>query len=218
MLRHELPIGQGFGLSAAGALATALATGRALDLPRARAIETAHLADLFGRGGLGGVSAILGGGLEIRRRAGIPPWGRVAHLPATGSLFLALVGRPIRTRQLLVAPEFLERVARVGSPLLARLARSPRLADFFAAAEEFTDAVGLASPVERRLIPTLRRTGAWVAQAMFGHSLFLRPRNPRSRVRLVEELARRRLPAVEVPIARSGAVSGAGPPPGRKSL
>ncbi|MGB7124093.1 MAG: pantothenate kinase, partial [Thermoplasmata archaeon] len=47
-LDHELPIGQGFGMSAAGATATALAVGTISGRSRADALRVAHLADLFG--------------------------------------------------------------------------------------------------------------------------------------------------------------------------
>jgi len=87
-LTHELPVGQGFGMSAAGALATALAVGALSARPTAHAVEVAHLADLFGGGGLGGVAAILGGGLEVRTRAGVPPLGRVIHRPFRPALLL----------------------------------------------------------------------------------------------------------------------------------
>src|SRR5271170_1771840 len=42
VIRHELPVGQGFGMSAAGTLAATLAVARLLSLPRQRAVEVAH--------------------------------------------------------------------------------------------------------------------------------------------------------------------------------
>ena len=95
-LTHELPIGQGFGMSAAGALATALAVGSLSGRPRSKAIDVAHLADLFGGGGLGGVAAILGGGLEVRTRpGGLPPFGHVTHRSFPPALLVGVIGRPI---------------------------------------------------------------------------------------------------------------------------
>ncbi len=170
-LAHDLPIGQGFGSSAAGALATALAASRVLGLPRVRAIQTAHLADLYGRGGLGGVAAILGGGLEVRRRPGIPPFGRVARRPVSGTIAVATVGAPIPSPTVLADPHRLRRFA-LGARLLDRLGERPDLEAFWEASERFTDGARLASPRLRSAVRALRRRGARAAQAMFGGALF----------------------------------------------
>jgi pantoate kinase len=209
-LRHGLPIGQGFGMSAAGALATALATARAVGGPLPEARQIAHLADLFGGGGLGGVSAILGGGLEIRRRPGIPPWGTVRHLPVRGTVFLIVTGAPLPSPQLLGDPRFLARVERAAGPGLDRLIRHPSLVDFLDEAERFTDALQVGPGTVLRWARRLRSDDVAVAQAMFGRSLFARPRTARARLHLVERLRKARLPAIEVPVSSVGPASGIG--------
>ncbi|HEV2166568.1 MAG TPA: hypothetical protein VGS23_06305 [Thermoplasmata archaeon] len=204
-LRHELPVGQGFGMSAAGALATALAVAAVLGLPRSKAIETAHLADLFGGGGLGGVSAILRGGFEVRERPGIPPFGRARHMVFGRPILLSVVGRPIPSPVLLRDPTFLGRVRAAAAPELARLGDRPDAEAFLSASERFTDSVRLPPPRMQKLIPTLRSSGARVAQAMFGSSFFAVPRSSDSRARLIRRLQRLGLPAIEVHAARTGA-------------
>jgi pantoate kinase len=204
-LRHELPIGQGFGLSAAGATATALAVGRLFGRPRSAALETAHLADLFGAGGLGGVASIVGGGgLEFRRRAGIPPWGEVEHRPLPGRLFVGVVGGPIPSPAVLGSPRALGRIERASEDLDDLLAR-PSVPGFLAASERFTDRVGLAPPAVRTAIRALRRRGARAGQAMFGRSFFARPEGRAARAAVVEWLRMARIPAVELEAARTGA-------------
>jgi pantoate kinase len=173
-LSQDLPTGQGFGSSSAGATATALAVGGALGLSKRTAIEVAHLADLFGRGGLGGVAAILGGGLELRLRAGLPPWGRVARWRFPGPLFVGSVGPPLRSPRILRDPRASERFA-LGGRLLAEAARDPGPETFWRASESFTEAVGLASPPLQQLLRGLRRRRAHAAQAMFGNSFFAAP-------------------------------------------
>ncbi len=204
-LVHELPVGQGFGMSAAGAAATALAVGTLAGRSTEKSIEVAHLADLFGGGGLGGVAAIAGGGgLEFRTRAGLPPWGRTTHRTLDGSLFLGVVGGPLASPTLLSSPRFMARVS-AASAGLGTLLRHPDPDAFFAASERFTDRLGLVSPPLRRVLAGLRREGGWAAQSMFGRSFFARPKRTEDRAGLVRWLERARIAAVEVRASRSGA-------------
>jgi pantoate kinase len=199
-LTHELPVGQGFGMSAAGALATARAAAAAMGPGGRPSNEVAHLADLFGGGGLGGVAAIGGGGLEIRRRAGIPPWGHVRRVRFPHRVFLATAGRAMPSPDLLGNPRFLARVDAAAADGLANLRTNPDPASFLAAAEAFTDRVGLGPASLTRQITALRRTGASVAQAMFGRAFFAVPSDRATRERLVRALTRERISAVEVAV------------------
>jgi pantoate kinase len=203
-LTHELPVGQGFGTSAAGALATALTVGALAGRSRAEAVQAAHLADLYGGGGLGGVSSILGGGLEVRLRPGIPPLGRIVHRPFRPAFLVGVVGRPIPSPSILGDPRALRRIvnASVG---WERLGRHPTVEQFFRLSERFTDRAGLSSPTVRRVVRALRRRGAWAGQAMFGESFFALPRTPSARSDCLEWLRVEGVHAVEVRAAGTGA-------------
>jgi len=203
-LTHELPVGQGFGMSAAGALATALAVGALARRRKSHAVQVAHLADLFGGGGLGGVSAILGGGLEVRTRAGVPPWGRVLHRPFAPKLLVGIVGRPIPSPTVLRDPAALRRIARASRGWEA-MADNPAPEPLLRWSERFTDRAGLASRPVVRVVRALRRHGAWASQAMFGQAFFALPRSTGGREACVEWLRRAGLPAVELGAARGGA-------------
>lgn len=192
-------------MSAAGALATSLAVGKLVGASRSSAIATAHLADLFGRGGLGGVSAILGGGMELRSRPGIPPWGRVEHHPFPWSIFVVVVGRPMPSATLLGDAEVARRATRSAAPGLGRLSERPTPQAFLQEAERFTDAVRLGDRTVASAIRRLRTTGARVAQAMFGRSLFAVPSSEATRRRLADELVDGGFRGVELQAARSGA-------------
>ena len=71
-----LPQQQGFGLSAAGALATALALQRALgvdeQLAHPQSFHVAHLVERKLSGGLGDIAALWAGGIDLRREPGCP--------------------------------------------------------------------------------------------------------------------------------------------------
>ena len=203
-LTHQLPVGQGFGTSAAGALSTALAVGALAGRSRAVAVQVAHLADLFGGGGLGGVSSILGGGLEVRVRPGIPPLGRIVHRPFRPALLVGIVGPPIPSPSVLGDPVALHRIARASAGW-EHLADRPTLERFFRISERFTDLAGLSSATVSRAVRALRGRGAWAGQAMFGESFFALPRTPAARASCLEWLRTEGVPTVELHAAASGA-------------
>ncbi len=170
-LAHDLPVGEGFGTSAAGAVATALASASVLGRSERRAIETAHLADLFGGGGLGGVAAIFGGGLEVRRRAGVPPFGEVVHRRGRVRLVIGVVGPALATPGILGDPRRLARIRRAAAGLVPASGRLS-VEEFSTVSQRFTDRVRFASPALRSALHELRRRGLPAAQAMFGESFF----------------------------------------------
>lgn len=204
VLSHQLPIGQGFGTSAAGAVATAIAVAEVLGRPRRHAIEVAHLADLFGGGGLGGVAAILGGGLEVRRRPGIPPFGEVVHETFPGTVWIGVVGGPIPSPQVLGDPPLLARIDAAARALLPD-GRDVRPSTFFAIGERFTDRVQLAAPRLRDVLRGLRRRGARAFQAMFGQSFVARSRSGASAREIGSWLGRAGVRAVEISASPYGA-------------
>ncbi len=77
----DLPIGQGFGMSAAGALSSCFAICKCLGLSSEDALKAAHMAEVQLRTGLGDVISSFFGGLEIRKSPGLPPWGLIEHIP-----------------------------------------------------------------------------------------------------------------------------------------
>ncbi|HYK93387.1 MAG TPA: hypothetical protein VEY07_05020 [Thermoplasmata archaeon] len=217
-LHHELPVGQGFGMSAAGALATALAVAKIFRIPSRRAIEVAHLSDLFGLGGLGGVASILGGGWERRERPGIPPFGWVVHRPFRPPIWLIPLGPPLPSPRLLGNRRFLDRVRDAAEAGLGRLDRSPTTATFLEESERFADRLGLAPATLGSMVRALRQDGARASQAMFGQCVWAVAPTPAVRARLVAKLVRLRLRGVEVRAAHSGARSRIGRLPAGKGF
>jgi len=203
-LAHDLPVGQGFGMSAAGALATALVVSALSGTLRPHAVGVAHLADLYGGGGLGGVAAILGGGLEVRTRAGVPPFGRVVHHPFHLPVLVGVVGRPIPSPSVLRDPKALRRISNAARGW-EQLGRGGTAREFFRLSERFTDRAGLSSNRVLRVVRALRHRGAWAAQAMFGESFFARPRTASGRERCVEWLREQGIRTVELRAASGGA-------------
>jgi pantoate kinase len=204
-LRHDLPVGQGFGMSAAGALATAQAAGRVLGIPPRESIAVAHLADLFGRGGLGGVAAILGGGFEIRRRPGIPPWGSVEHARFPYPVVVGWTGAPLPSPSLLGDEALRARASRAAAAGLRRLLRAPTADRLLTESERFTDAMDLEDDRLRRVIVRLRAPDVRVGQAMFGRSFFAVGLTPAAHRRVRAAVAALGLESVTTRVSRRGA-------------
>jgi pantoate kinase len=163
-------------MSAAGAVATGLAVAKVLRLPAQRAWETAHLADLFLGGGLGGVAVLRSGGYERRTKAGVPPFGTVQHAPWSGPIRLFVAGPPLPSPSVLRTPGFLAKVGRAGRRAIRTLGRGENRVAFLRASERFTEDLGLASPVVRKLLEEIRTEEVAAAQAMFGELVFAAPR------------------------------------------
>jgi len=191
-------------MSAAGSLATGLAVAKLLGLSRSRAVEVAHLAELYGGGGLGGVAAILGGGIEVRTSPGIPPWGTVVHHPSPGSVLVGVAGPPIPSPDILGSPRWLGKITEAARGL-DELGSRPGLSDLMETSGQFAAQVGLASAPLRRVLRGLRAQGAQATQAMFGNSFLATFPEGQRRGRVVEWLEARGVAAVELGLDRRGA-------------
>jgi pantoate kinase len=172
-VKHDFPVSQGLGMSAAGALGPAIALAKAIGYPAGAAVKAAHMAELLCHGGLGGIPAILGGGLEVRRKAGIPPLGMVERTRSSAPVTIAFQRRSLPSPPLLSSPVFLRKVRKAGSRLLSEVPPPPLgMEELMEFSSEFTDAMGLAPPSLRRVIDGCRRLGYQTAQAMMGNALY----------------------------------------------
>lgn len=167
----QLPVAQGFGTSAAGSLSAAWALAYLLGLPEGDAYAAAHSAEIVNRTGMGDVSGILRGGIELRRTPGLPPIGAVERMNGRMELVLAVVGPSIPTAEMLSRAEAMERMNSVGSRCVEELMREPTLENLFRLSNEFMEGSGLATPEVRRAVWEARKWG-WASQAMIGNSVF----------------------------------------------
>lgn len=174
---YTLPIGAGFGVSGACALASALAANEALGLGLARqaCVTAAHVGEVRARSGLGDVVAQAAGGFEIRVREGAPPHGEVLRIQAPPRPVLLVSFGPIRTGAFLTDPARVAPVNAAGRRCLEQLIASPSLPDAFRLGREFASALGLVSARAQSLLDAAG-PGTWGTVAMLGDSLaFLDP-------------------------------------------
>ncbi|HPR98646.1 MAG TPA: pantoate kinase [Methanomassiliicoccales archaeon] len=167
----QLPLAQGFGTSAAGSISAAWALAHLLKLPEKDAYAAAHSAEIINRTGMGDVSGIMRGGIELRKKPGLPPIGHVDRMNGNMDLVLAVVGPSIPTAEMLSDRERLEKINSVGSRCVDSLLKEPTLENFFRLSNEFMDGSGLATPEIRRAVWEAKKWG-WASQAMIGNSIF----------------------------------------------
>ncbi|NOZ58102.1 MAG: kinase [Euryarchaeota archaeon] len=183
-----LPVMQGFGTSAAGALGTAIALNEALGL-RMSALELAriaHCAEVECRTGLGDVVAQLSGGLVVRTRAGAPGVGEVRKFYSSAGLVVFLVGRGLKTREVLSSPGVLERINRIARGCLEELLRAPCAERFMSLSKKFALKSGLARGKVREAIYELEEHGIEASMAMLGEAVFALSEKPDELVNLLD--------------------------------
>jgi pantoate kinase len=163
----RLPIGAGFGLSAAALLATLTALDRLLDLglaPRDIA-ALAHEAEVTHRTGLGDVAACQGGGRVVRFGPGID--ARIDRsFDLDGPVHMVSFG-PIHTPSVLGSPGQMERVA---AAFPETVPGSPE--EFFRLSRQFTLKSGLATREVLEVLALCERERIPASMTMLGNGVF----------------------------------------------
>ncbi len=180
----QIPIGCGFGASAAGALSAAHAINHALSLEMTtnQLIEAAHIAEVQSGGGLGDVMAQSHGGVVIRKIAGCHPYSLLDRIPCPPFEIDCLVLGELSTFKLLsnTSPDFdsgettlsIDHINRTGNKCLKDLLLHPTVEKFMQLSEEFSSEAGLLSSRAEDIIEAVCVTGAFAAQAMLGDAVF----------------------------------------------
>jgi pantoate kinase len=167
----DLPIGQGFGTSAAGALSAAHAAAELLELPFRVALRAAHEAELANRTGLGDVAALSRGGLTFRRKEGLPPFGLIDRINAEPEVVLCVIGSPLSTHDILADQGRRKLVNEVGKDCVKRMSLSPTLATLMRLSREFMIRTGLATGDVEEAVRAAEDYGP-ASMAMLGNSVF----------------------------------------------
>jgi pantoate kinase len=167
----DLPVSQGFGMSAAGALSTTLALADLLNLPKENAIKAAHYAEVQLHTGLGDVIASSFGGIEIRRKAGLPPWGILEHIPGNYDIVLCVIGKKIETEKILTDSTKVREIASYGRYCTKKILEKPSLEQLFSLAWEFTRKIDIADKTVLQAIEKANTHGM-ASMCMLGNSVY----------------------------------------------
>jgi pantoate kinase len=176
---HDFPIGQGLGMSAAGALSTAIAIADALGLPREKAVHAAHAADVISRTGLGDVGPAAQGGMTIRLRPGIPPFGQIRSIPIDGDveILVAMVGPPMSKPKILTDPARRRAINQAGKDCVDKMSRNPTLDNLLTLSRGFAEKCGLMDNDVRTALKAVDRFGK-ASMSMIGSSIFAHGEDP----------------------------------------
>ena len=169
--RSELPIGQGFGMSAAGALSVTYALSKIVGVSTNEAMKASHFAEVQLRTGLGDVMGSCFGGIEVRKSAGLPPWGMIEHIPGGFELVLCIVGKKIDTKKILQDTRNLTKVIEYGKYCTKKLLENPSVENLFYLSQTFTRKTGLADKRVLEAIDATEKFGM-ASMCMLGNSVF----------------------------------------------
>lgn len=164
--RCTLPIGAGFGLSAAALLAAgaALSALHGLELSRGEVAAAAHEAEVLFRTGLGDVAAAQGGGVVVRRGPGVG--AEIFRFPSDEPVSAVSFG-PIPTPVVLDSDDAMAWV-RAAFPV-----EEPRdLAELVRASRAFAEASGLMTDRVRAALAACDEAGVPASMTMLGDGVF----------------------------------------------
>ncbi len=162
----QLPLSQGFGMSATGTLAASMALAHLYGVNSAEALRWTHTAEVESRTGLSDAIAAYHGGLVIRKRPGLPPYGEIEKLETDGEINCIVVGEGIHTESILGDMETVERIRMSGKKAMERFTADKSLENFMKVSREFAASLKLSDVLDS--IPE----GKLGSQAMLGNSVF----------------------------------------------
>ena len=167
----DLPMGQGFGMSGAGALSATLALSKMINLSANDAMRASHFAEVQLRTGLGDVIASCFGGVEIRKSPGLPPWGLIEHIPGKFDLILCVIGKKVDTKKILSNPKKASRIVEYGKIYTKQILENPSIENLFNLSQMFTQKTELANPKVINAINAANGFGM-ASMCMLGNSVF----------------------------------------------
>ncbi len=183
LVDHEVdvPIGAGYGISAACALGTALATAKILemDITFNRAAAMAHLAEIEMKSGLGDVIAEVNGGITFRLKEGAPGIAVTDKMILDEDLFVlskSLGG--IATSEIIGDPIHKKRINKSGRNMLNELLKNPDPKTFLKLSKRFAMETGLLSSEVLDIINIFEDETIGGSMAMLGNTAFALSKTP----------------------------------------
>ena len=163
----SLPIGAGFGLSAAAILATLTALDNLynLGLGDDRIARAAHESEIVHRTGLGDVSACRGGGLVVRTHTGIAAPVR-RYLGLIEPVYAVSFG-PIHTPDVLGSKEQMDKVTAAFPEKVPQT-----MGEFFSLSNKFSHTSGLLTPEVSEVLIRCENAGVPASMTMLGNGVF----------------------------------------------
>lgn len=167
----ELPVGCGFGMSGASALAAAfeVASTRGINAPFSRLADLAHEAEVINRTGLGDVVSQSHGGVVARLSPGSPSIARVERFLWDAELEFLVLGK-LDTSEILESS--LTSIQREGKACLKQFMRDPTLFNLFSLSRKFAEETGLMDDDVKDAVEAVEAAGGTASMVMLGKTVF----------------------------------------------
>ncbi|MBI3858849.1 MAG: hypothetical protein HY296_01205 [Thaumarchaeota archaeon] len=172
----DVPIGSGFGASAASAISAVFAVAEVVGIRKSkRALALfAHKAEIIEQTGLGTVSVTYDAtGAGAITKGGEPGVAEFVNVPfPEGSRIVTAYLAPYDKRDALSSEKICRRINRLGSQSLRRFLDDPSLDSLASEGERFSEGLGLESSEVKKLEAIAKKAGAdHASQNMIGHSV-----------------------------------------------
>ena len=171
----QLPIGAGFGTSAASALSLTLALNEFLDLGYSTDLcgQIAHMAEVNLGAGLGDVIAQTGQGMVLRTAPGAPGIGEIRSFQTDAAIGWKTFGG-IETSSIIQNPHHKEVISDAGLKYLEYFEEKPSLRNFLDFSNRFSRQTGLMSDDVRNLVDYFNSSDDIMgsSMAMLGNTVF----------------------------------------------
>ena len=171
----QLPIGAGFGTSAASALSLTLALNEFLNLGYSEELcgQIAHMAEVNLGAGLGDVIAQTGQGLVLRTKPGAPGIGEIKSFKKNVFIGWKTFGA-IKTSDIILNPQYNEILSNSGDKYLELFVDDPTLENFLDFSSKFSHEINLMSDEVKNLIDYFKSSSDILgsSMAMLGNTVF----------------------------------------------
>ncbi len=171
----SLPIGAGFGTSAASAFSLTLAVNEFLNLGYSKELcgQIAHMAEINLGSGLGDVIAQSGRGLVLRTQPGAPGIGEIKSFEHDVFVAYKTFGE-IETSDIISDPNYKRVISTCGLKYLELFKKEPSLENFMAFSNRFADETDLMSEEVKNLVDYFNSSSDILgsSMAMLGNTAF----------------------------------------------
>ena len=171
----QLPIGAGFGTSAASALSLSLALNEFLDLGYSEELcgQVAHMAEVNLGAGLGDVIAQTGNGLVLRTSPGAPGIGEIKSFEQDVFIAYKTFGE-IETSEIITDSKHKEIISASGRKYLELFEKESSLENFLSFSNQFAHEIGLMSEEVKNLVDYFNSSSDILgsSMAMLGNTAF----------------------------------------------
>jgi pantoate kinase len=167
----DLPLGQGFGMSAASVVSSSYALSKIMNISYYDALKASHYSEIYHKTGLGDVISCTFGGIEIRNKPGIPPWGSIEHIIGNYELVICIIDYVIETKKILLDTNKIKLIKKYGNYCTDEIKESPTIENLFLLSNFFTEKTNLGTKKVLEAIRTANKFGK-ASMCMLGNSIF----------------------------------------------